>query len=259
MTERLQDPKTIEDVTGERAGQRALLVLGGLSGKRWQEVAKETRPDFLLGVNGVNAVIPDLDYWLCIENMRSTFSRARKHKDQRYIPVMEMFQRLGPKLRFVNRNSFHLLNDQSNVTTVNRGYGLPVNKLPEDFSLRKFGKGLLNGPASTRGVDVAKIGIGTVALQAFHLAGILGAAEIHTIGFDLSFGKTQHWYEYPETYKPGRYFGEKSFVQYMDLKTTWQWVDTADYMRDLKPLMEQAGITWVDHSNGLLQRMKVNG
>jgi hypothetical protein len=257
MTERLEVSKTIEDVTGERTGQRALLILGGLSGQHWKETAREINPDFLLGVNGVNAVIPDLDYWLCIENMRATFSRARKHKDPRYMAIVEMFLRLGPKIRFVNRNSVHLLKDLNNVITVNRGYGLPVERLPEDFSLRKFGKGLLNGPASKRGVDVAKIGIGTVALQAFHLAGILGAAEIHTIGFDLCFGKTQHWYEYPETYKPGRYFGEKSFVQYMDLKTTWQWVDTAEYMRSLKPLMETAGITWVDHSDGLLQRMKV--
>jgi hypothetical protein len=258
MAERNDDPNAMMQLTGKHAGERALLVLGGPSGVNWQKLASSLAFDFVIGVNGVNGQIPQLDYWLCIENMQHTFSQAQKHKNKRYIAIMEMFLRTGAKIRLVNDKSYRLLKDQSNVIKVRRAYGLELEYLPEEFSVREYGRGLLVGPSVGReGVDAAELTIGTVGLQGLHLAGILGVAEVHTIGFDLMLAESQHWYEYPKTYQPGRYFNEKSFIDVCGAQTTWQWFDTAEYLRRFIPFLEAEGVRWVDHSNGLLQKMEI--
>jgi len=230
---------------------KALLVLGGPSGKNWEKVRDEINPDLIFGANGAN-VIP-LDVWLCAENM-SYPSKMAEAGEQRYIDIMEMFQRTGPKLRYVNEKSYHLLNDKTNVLQIRRN-AVDAKDL-KDFTFRKYGDGLIKGDLlrHVEGMN-GSLRVGTVALQLIHLAGILMADEIHTVGLDLCFKDNHHWYTYPP-YEVTRFFTEEMFTKYMGLNTLWFWVESAEYLNKIKPVLERDGIKWTDHSGGLLERMQ---
>ncbi len=245
------EPHAVEHHAGAFEGGRALLVLGGSSAKDWARLRDRISPDVIMGANGANEKIPDLDYWLCAENMSYPNIRALAG-EQRYVEIMRMFQRIGPKVRFVNRKSYDLLNNQNGVHRIQRR-AVEVEDLPE-FSFREYGDGLIKGPLMEREGLRKIIRVGTVALQLMHLAGILGVSEIHTIGYDLCFkGKRHHWYNYP-TYEADHFFGNERFTIWKGLSTQWVWVDSAIFAKKLIPVFEKDGIKWQDYSEGLLQK-----
>ncbi len=222
----------------------ALVVLGGPSAQYWKNI----KADVIIGVNGVNDKIKDLDYWLCTENM----AYPSQHIDERrYQTIMEMFNRTGADCRLVNSKSVKFLKNKENVIAIDR---IGVEK--EDlhlYSFRRFEEGLINGSLlKSQGMRGA-VRVGTVALQAIHLAGILGCAEVHTIGFDLFFQDKHHWYEYP-IYEETRFFTEDMFIDYNGIRTMWFWLETADYMKIAEDVMIRDGLDWTDHSHGLLKK-----
>lgn len=251
MTFPEHEPHAVMSHAGAFAGGKALLVLGGQSASGWEQLSSEIKPDVLLGANGTNAEIPQLDYWLCAENMNFANGRAMQG-EERYVDIIRMFQRLGPKARFVNRKSYPLLNNSDGAYRIQRR-AVETEELSE-FSFREYGEGFIKGPYMDRPGLRKILRVGTVALQLMHLAGILGVSEIHTIGMDFCFkGKRHHWYSYP-AYEEDHFFGNERFTIWEGLATQWIWVDSVLFLEKLQPVLERDGIKWKDYSQGLLQR-----
>jgi len=235
---------------GKHSGQKCLLVGGGTSGAGWKELAAEVKPDIVIGMNATKIAIPNLDYWLCHENMERHWRLAKKGEAES-IEHMRAWQTPGPKVGFLNKNSYQWLEDKRNMYPI---YGCQAHELT---SFRRY-NGLLCGPwIKQPNVAQVEIPIGTVASRALHLAGILGFTEVHSIGFDLCFkdDKHHHWYEFP-LYHVEAVRTEKMFVEYLGLKTQWIWIETAQWLLSLIPKMEEDGMHWTDHSEGLMDRLK---
>jgi len=256
MSDRLDDPVGVMAHAGRYAGGTALIVLGGPSAKYWQDIYDALRPDVLLGVNGVNSIIPMLDYWLCIENMLRTARRA--NHDLRAKEFMEMLQRTGANVRLVNRKNMPLMRNRNDVIAVQRRGPFEADQVPADFSFREYGPGLIKGALmkDRKAIGNLKLPVGTVGLQAIHMAGILGCAHVHTIGFDLCFKEgNHHAFKYPQ-YEPNNYFLPANFTNYEGLVTMRFWVESAEYLLAIKPMMDKVGLEWTDHSDGLLALMR---
>lgn len=239
---------------GKYHNKTALIVLGGPSASEWQYLAKKINADVLLGANGVNSLIPNLDYWMCIENMKRTASLARKN-DVRAIEFMQMFQRTGPKVRLVK--SVALLRNTENVVAVTKSPSFDANDVPPLFSFREYGTGYIKGALmkNKSAIGELKLAVGTVGLQLIHQAGILGCKQVHTIGFDLCFkGNMHHAYKYPP-YHPNVYFKPENFTKYHGFSTMHFWIESAEYLVKIKPEMDRVGLEWIDHSNGLIQEV----
>lgn len=239
-------------------GGRALIVLGGPSGKDWKSVFDEIQPNVLMTANG-NTGLPGVEYWMLAENMHYQQGQAQQHGTQRGKEFMKIVE--GPNTahyRLISHRSWDLFNDHTNCIRIRRT-GYELTQIPDDFSLRDYGEGYLNGwmfrhvAANQANVNYH---VGTVGLHLLHHAGILGCSEVHTIGYDLMFkGETHHWYKYPP-YQPDRFTNANMFVccRYGDVQvpTRWVWIETAKYLRAIEYLFERDNLEWIDHSNGLL-------
>jgi hypothetical protein len=241
---------------GRYPGKRALIVLGGPSGSAVESLRQSIRFDVILGGNGVNQMVHDLDYWMCAENMTRS-ARLARQGEPRSVEFMKMFYRsTGDAVRLISHRSWHLLKDTTGCIRIRRKGYEGVEQMPAGFSFREYGEGYLSGPLLKHKTAGVPVRAGTVGLHLLHHAGILGCSEVHTIGYDLAFKRedAHHWYKYP-AYQPDRFRNESMFVDYQDLKTQWIWVETAEFLKELEPLFELDGITWIDHSNGLLSSM----
>ena len=90
MMQRLDDPTAMQMHQDRYGGNgRALIVLGGDSGKDWRKLRDEIRPDVVLGANGTCFEIDDLDYHLVVENLHMAAGRAAQG-DARYQRIMEI-------------------------------------------------------------------------------------------------------------------------------------------------------------------------
>jgi hypothetical protein len=100
----------------------------------------------------------------------------------------------------------------------------------------------------------AKVHVGTVGAQLLHMAGILGCAEVHTVGFDLMFcdNHAHHAYDYP-LYKRDKFRTDKYRVEYKGIDTQWTWIETAQWLKEIEWIFERDGLKWFDHSGGLLK------
>ena len=254
VQQRNDDPAGIMRHAGRYADGRALIVLGGDSGSRWDEIKNRVRPDVIMGGNGVNAVVHGLDYWMIAENMNYTSKRA-EIGDARAIEFMKMFHReAGAKIKLVSHRSWNLLRDKTNCISIRR-MGYEPGQIPPDFSLRVYGEGFMSGRVY-REPEFLRLPqrVGNVGVHLLHMAGILGCAEIHTIGFDMLFTKNDHhhFYEYP-IYQPDHFRSSKMFVKYREVNTQVIWIETARFLKSMESYFEQAGIEWTDHSAGLLK------
>lgn len=250
---RPDEPEKVEKFEGAIYGGKALIVLGGPSAAGWEKLRAEIKPDVLIGVNGVNNVVENLDFYLLTENMNRTALLASRG-DQRSLDFIKMLNVNNAKVRMISHRSINLVEDTSNVVSVRReGY----ETVPGDFTFRKYGLGFISGPVMKReGAWTSprvRIRVGTVALQALHLAGILGCFEVHTIGYDLMFReKRHHWFAYPK-YQADRFRTEQMFVDYKGIKTQFFWIETGQFLKTLEPVFARDKIVWRDHSDGLLK------
>jgi hypothetical protein len=233
-------------------GGKALIVLGGYSALGWKALKDEIKPDVVLIANGVNSMIQDADYWLCAENMSRALNRAQGGESDG-IKFMEMYQRTGAKWRFVSHRSIDRLQDRRNVVAIRR-QGYELEEIGKWFSFRDYGMGLLSGWLLQHKEAGVEVYVGTVGAQLLHLAGILGCAEVHTIGYDLMFrgDKKHHAYDYP-TYKADKFRTDKFRTEYKGIDTQWAWIETAQWLKEIEYLFDRDGLEWHDHSNGLLK------
>ena len=249
------DPEAIMTHAGRYAGGRALIVLGGYSAIKWNELYEDIKPDVILGGNGVNAVIDHLDYWACTENMNYCNKLALRG-DKRAQKFMEMFHLdSGAKIKLIGNLSWNLVRDKTNCISVRRA-GFTIGQFPEDFIYREYGNGLMSGWIfqDKHFMRLPQL-VGNVGGQLLHVAGILGCAEVHTIGFDLILrGKRHHFYEYP-AYQVDHFRNPGNFVMYKGVKTQVIWMQNAKFLKFMEPYFRRDGIRWIDHSNGLLKIM----
>ncbi len=260
VTRRVVNPNDVPDQPEkvmEHAGRfkdgKALLILGGFSAQEWESLRDDIKPDVILGANGVNAMVNNLDYWMCAENMARTKQLADTG-DQRSAEFWDMFIRdAGAKVKLISHWSWYLLKDTSNSICIRRE-GYDRHHILPEFNFRTYGKGLLNGWVFKNAIAGRPLRVGTVAAQLMHFAGILGVREIHTIGLDLIFHKTNnhHAYQYP-IYQPDFWRRPGMFINHKGAKTQRVWLETAQFFADVEPYLERDGIIWRDHSNGLLQ------
>ena len=258
--QRFDDPRAMQLHHGRFHGNgRALIVLGGGSGKDWQKLRDEIRPDVILGANGTCFEIDGLDYHLVVENLHMAAARSSKG-DARYRRIMEI---VSPKntakvklISGLNWKGAPVIDDRVKAIRIKR-----IGELGDDYesqferlSLREYGDGFLAGPVFDHPGALTspkiKFRLGTVAAQILHLAGILGVKEVHSIGMDFcGYG---HFYQYP-TYQPDRFRTDQMFTEYRGLRTQWDWMQGAQWLKSLEWMFARDGLEWRDHSHGLLE------
>lgn len=261
MIRRLDDPRAMQLHTNRYGGNgKALLVLGGASGRHWEALRDELRPDVILGANGTCFEIDDLDYHLVVENLHMAVRRAALG-EARYQRIAQI---VSPDQNHARVKLFSYLNWQGVPVIDDRVQAIRIKRIGElgddyerqfqRFSLREYGEGFLAGPVFDRPGALTspkiKFRVGTVAAQLLHLAGILGVREVHSIGMD--FCEYGHWYSYP-AYQPDRFRTDQMFTQYRGLKTQYDWIQGAQWLKSLQWLFERDGLDWHDHSGGLLK------
>jgi hypothetical protein len=176
-----------------------------------------------------------------------------KHPDHAEAKLhVAAWQTPGPKVGFLNYHSLPLLKDQKNM------YPIFSVEPKKNFDVRKYIPGLMHGPY-VKQPDVAVVALpsGTAGSRAIHLAGILGCSEVHTIGFDLCFKRPDHhhWYEFP-IYHTETVRTEKMFTEYKGFQTQWIWIETAQWLMELREkYLTPQGLKWIDHSNGLIDHI----
>lgn len=261
---RPDDYLAVKNLEGSHCGEKALLVLGGTSGRNWLTLKNEINPDIILGANGTCFEIPDLDFHLVVENLSMATGKAKKG-DKHYARIAQIISPENTaKVKLIS-----YLNWKYNVVD-SRVKAIKIKRMGElrenydeqfkEFSFRKYGNGFLAGPLFKKSGCLSSPGIrfriGTVATQLLHLAGILGVREIHTIGMDFCFKETKHhWYSYTN-YQPDRFRTDKMFTEYLGLKTQWDWVLGAQWLVEIvKPIVTKENVIWVDHSEGLLEKL----
>jgi len=160
--------------------------------------------------------------------------------------------------KLVNYRSWGLLDSFEHCISLRR-FGRELDEM-DGFSFREYGDGYLWGwmMKNTQALKPSiNTHVGTVAAQLLHHAGILGCAEVHTIGLDLMFKRDRHhWYDHPR-YQPDRFATEAMFLRReygrRIVDTRWDMLETAQFLRAVEYLFERDGLAWVDHSDGLLK------
>lgn len=250
---RYDDPQGVMSHAGRYQGGKALVVLGGYSALRWQEVREEIKPDVIIGANGVNALVYGLDYWMCAENMTRSLRMAKEGNPDALLFYEMFYREAGAKTKLVSHRSFTRLVDTRNCISIRR-CGFEEDEIEKYFSFREYGLGYLAGWLIRHKEAGAEVHVGTVGAQLIHHAGILGCAEVHTIGYDLMFrDETRHHaYDHP-LYKVDRFRTDQFRTEYKGVSTQWTWVETAQWLKSIEPLFKRDGLKWSDHSDGLLK------
>jgi len=258
---RKDEPAGVKVFEGSYYGGRALVVLGGESARDWESLRDEINPDVILGANGTCFEIQDLDFHLVVENMHMAAGQASRGSD-RYKRMMEIISPGNTAkvkmISFLNWERGCIVDSRVKAIKIKR-----MGELGDDyesqikrFSFRSYGDGFLAGPLFDHPGALSnsriKFRVGTVGTQVIHLAGILGCAEVHTIGMD--FCSLDHWYNYPK-YKPDRFRTQKMFTDFEGLQTQHDWLQGARWLATMEPEFKRAGLQWIDHSHGLFEAM----
>ena len=256
---RYDDPQEVDKHIGKYLDGKALIILGGYSSENWAELYAKLCPDVVIGGNGVNSLCSDLDYWLMCENLAYSNGLAQQG-DRNKTAIMEMFYRpMSEKTtRFVSHRSWSLLRDKKNCVKIRR-QGWELEEIKKYFSFRDYGMGLLEGWLLKDTAAGAAVYVGTVGAQALHLAGILGCAEVHTIGYDLMFRDhlKHHAYPYP-AYGVDKFRNASMFINHEGIPTQRVWLESAQWLKEIEPLFKRDGLRWTDHSDGLLKILRLD-
>jgi len=267
---RPDEPFIIRRHKGKFEGGRALIILGGPSGKMWEYFKKKLNPDVIITCNSATA-IPGAEYWLVGENLNRAFIYSMKgiERDIKYLHVFRAEN--TAKYRLINWQNW-IPNCHKNLPSVGSHFGLHTPNIirfnrahmDKNFSLREYDQGLLLGAIFKRRAELGcrtNWSVGGVAFQCLHWAGILGCAKVHTIGFDLGFPEGRdlqhHWWDGLPDYEPDSFRTEQVFTRQYGMDTQWDWVEAANFASEIEPMFSRAGLEWIDHSNGLLTRMGV--
>jgi hypothetical protein len=212
----------IRSLTGKEAGKTALVIGGGLSGANWQDYPA----DFQIIINGAVLKLPYAKYWTCTElDYADSWINTET-----------------PEHRILHQRWAKRMARMDNVYA--------TRKSDQESDVRAVNEGLWRGPQSVAG------GIGTSAIGALHLAGILGCTTVHSVGVDLCFKDNAEHHWYPSR----RYIADllagcnQQVIEVAGLSTMPFWVESAKYLNWWrKAYAEPGGLDWQDHSDGLLQ------
>lgn len=236
----------INSLQGREAGKHCLIIGGGPSGRtvtldHRKPGAWKQGTDFIIAINGafqlprMGGGVNGPDYWLMLD-----YDHPRPDWfDAGYaLPCTKIL---------------------SHVTREDYPDAIHAKVSIEEPELRRAHLGLKMFPAET-GTRL----VGTSALCACHLSGILGATTVSMIGIDLSFapqtdGTLQHhpyscrnYGEHPTT--SGREMEPKYFEEYGLWSCDW-FVASARRLTEYRDFAAANGMTIRDYSGGLLQRM----
>lgn len=255
----------ISHIRQHAANSVVLLIGGGISGRRWKRLRRKIKPDYIIGINGVIGVIPDvLDVWVCCDNrahkmpwfntptsaLRFISAKIVRHaiNPRRAIPIIQnidWFNLDNADIRLIEKP-----HGQYDIEPLNTGaLSIRVPRNTNTFSVKH--SGLTAGLIITKRGNAGKLkprSVGTTMLQALHVCGILGCAQVHTIGFDLCVRNKTHWYE-----SPSEAWHDSMYLNHYGCATTWLWLETAALWEALRPLWAMQHLDWFDHSDGLLQ------
>lgn len=224
-------------------GKNAIIIGTGMSTKKLVQYKDRLRDIFDV-VIGLNFSILDFDeqmtHHLLIEKKPvAIYTELKNTKYRRDLP------------RILNFKGLHRFPKDLNIikaTRTNFGGKPDIRK----YNNNGF-EGLLNGPINKDGFSV-----GTVTLQAIHLAGIMGCNNIYISGVDLVFGsKFDHYYE-DRAYRNGHTGPNKSAI--VKVSNNGKTYETTSYFRDSAKYLDEVidtmcrpvGIEVYSFSDGLL-------
>lgn len=224
MPEHVAD--ALNGLAGKEQGKHALLVCGGLSGASWPELRDKLQPDFIMAVNGAIQTVP-ANYWLCAEGDMPE-------------PDWYKFGIASSALKVISHLKRNAYPD-----------AIHVKRNTNEQDVRASLLGLYLAPRGN-----ARRRLGTSAISALHLCGILGCSKVSSCGIDLCFkdgrGGEHHWYPKNDRYHGGRTtHGEPD--TYNGLDTIEWWVQSLPPLFEYRDRLRAAGLIWHDYSNGLLQ------
>jgi len=237
------EPITIPDeldalpwMRGRHTGKPCLIIAGGPSGNEWHGMPNMLR----VGINATIGKMNDhLDYWLAMD------------KGSAKCPWWYLVgTRPAPRACFVWWRMYRALPPEAKncYQWIARGFKEGVD--PREADALWGGYPMVHTPGKHPSST------GGSLMRAMHLMAIAGCSEIHTIGVDLCYHDLDklHWYD--NSIAGPQPLWNKMRCKYLGLTTNWFFVDTAHFLLDFwEPALQKIGVRWIDHSQGLLQRL----
>jgi len=226
-------------------GKTAIIIGTGMSTKRLVQYKQKIQDRFDV-VIGLNLSTIDFEkqitHHLLIEkNPIAVYTDMKKNPDKHRKDLP----------RILNFKGLHRFPKDLNIIKATRtDFGGKPNI--KKYNNNGF-EGFLNGPPNKRGFSV-----GTVTLQAIHLACIMGCDKIYLIGVDLIFSdKYDHYYK-DRKYRDGVQGQNKSPI--VKVKNNGAIMETTEYFRDSAEYLDKVidtmcrpkGIEVYSFSEGLL-------
>jgi hypothetical protein len=268
------DFERVCELIGKHAGATIYLIGAGPSSKGWREHYREG--DILIACNSAILQLADVaDYFLCTEgngyelgwfwtetaaipvvsycNLKWPDKEPRSEEfARRAIPIERSWHLAG----FHPREYFNPARVPEDIWNSYEGnlyahYGMEMGKVKSSFigvdryTAKEWG--LLKGP-----VCYGNMSIGTVCVNGAHLACIMGADRLKSIGFELHMADGCHAAEPKFAYKPSKWSPPECFMKVNGKPTLWHFALSAAYAVSLKPVFRAAGMRWDDYSGGLM-------
>jgi hypothetical protein len=241
------------DSLGAAAAGGAVYVIGnGPSAARF-DPAKFPPGSRVIVCNGAIALYPQADVWLTSESTVYLFEWFYGHESFAGAAVWEQFCTNGASYLSAYPGAF-----LRRVLWHNR------RELNDSFDIRRQGDGLVYVEGTLEGEAY-----GSVALQAIHLAGIMGASEAHLFGAELFLPDGQQhadgWQPYgsagPDHVQPVtfRLEGDTPVEDPAGpFTSTPFFLESAAAIRTVLAHPGAAGLRVIDHSAGLLSPAEMN-
>jgi len=214
--------KTPEVFTNKHPNSRILIIADGPSTKKILDKKTILKQyfDVIISVNHGFAYFDDIiDYHLVTEKVSPTNKVVKMLSEKSYSKSVP---------RILNWKGIEKYDQSYNIYKTTR------HPFTTNSNIRKYKdgavEGFLTGPANSRNMAV-----GSVSLNAMHLACILGATTIYTIGTDLVFkDEFDHFYD-DHMYRGKEYkkiVKAENRVHIIDIELNGKKYQTTDYFKD---------------------------
>lgn len=232
-----------DDFNGKHKGQKCLIIGCGYSAGRLTKYKSQLcdRFDVVIGVNKAFVEFDDvMTYHLVTEktSKNNGYDLAQTLNSNIYNTKM---------VRFINKKGVSFYDRRYNIVEITR------SKQDGFIDLEHYHNGFLTGPVSNRGFS-----IGSVVLQALHLAVMIGSKEIYLVGADLCFkNDNDHFYGdrfYRDPPKTVKKENRHVIVKVDGLETTDYFRDSAAYIDNI--ILNQCAalnVSVFDFSDGLIK------
>lgn len=230
-------------------GESALFVgCGPLSGHKWKEM--NWSPRILAANSSIVHLRGMADEMICVESVGWGMDWMRD-------PSYRQPRIVNSKLREASRGLAE--GDATTWCYVDRNEMDEMRRWEMDRDPREYGGGLMDGS-----LVFPYFSLGTVCFQGLHYLCYKGVTHADSVGFDFCFADDgrEHWTEDARPFSAAR---EKEWinvtkdcwitVSYHGRKypTIWAFAMSAAWCAKMRRYFKRAGMTWTDHSDGLLQ------